>query len=97
MEFLNYLIIIYLIIINIISVIITVLDKYRAIKHQYRISEKALLTLSIIGGSVGMYFTMQLIRHKTRHLKFMLGIPLIIILQIILVITVYIYAGQIRI
>jgi uncharacterized membrane protein YsdA (DUF1294 family) len=72
----------YLVIINIISVIVCCYDKLMAIKGRRRISEKTLLTLSALGGSIAMLFTMCLIRHKTRHLKFMLGIPLIIALQI---------------
>ena len=72
----------YLVIINIISVIVCCYDKLMAIKGKRRISEKTLLTLSALGGGVAMFFTMCLIRHKTRHLKFMLGIPLIIAVQI---------------
>ncbi len=72
----------YLVIISIISVIVCCYDKLMAIKGRRRISEKTLLTLSALGGSIAMLFTMCLIRHKTRHLKFMLGIPLIIALQI---------------
>ena len=53
-----------------------------AIKGKRRISEKALLILSALGGGVAMLLTMYIIRHKTRHLKFMLGIPLIIAAQI---------------
>lgn len=89
--FINFLIL-YLMIINLISIIITIFDKHRAIKRKYRVKESTLLIFSVLGGSIGMFITMQVIRHKTRHIKFMLGIPLIIILQIILAITVYIYA-----
>lgn len=92
MDILFYILILYLLIINLFSIIITIFDKYRAIKRKYRVRERTLLLLSAFGGSVGMYITMQVIRHKTRHIKFMVGIPLIIILQIILAIMVYIYA-----
>ena len=74
---------IYLAAISVISVIITVADKIKAIKHRYRISERTLLVLSALGGSAAMYITMLLIRHKTRHLKFMLGIPAIILVQLL--------------
>ncbi len=77
-------VIIYLIIISAVSVIITVFDKYAARRGMYRISERALLTAAAIGGSVAMYVTMLVIRHKTKHAKFMLGIPVIIVLQILL-------------
>ena len=62
--------------------ILTVSDKRRAIKHRYRISEFTLMLFSALGGSVAMLLTMLLIHHKTRHVKFMVGIPVIIILQL---------------
>ncbi len=92
MDFINYILVFYLVIINLFAVFVTIFDKHRAFRHKHRVKESTLLTLSLLGGSVSMYITMQLIRHKTKHLKFMLGIPLIIILQIFLIITVYIYA-----
>ncbi len=74
----------YLAVISLISMIVCIYDKKisRKNKVQLRIPEKSLLFLSLIGGSVAMYVTMMIIRHKTKHVKFMLGIPLIIILQI---------------
>lgn len=72
----------YLIFINLISVIFTVYDKLSAIKHRSRVKESTLILLSALGGSIGMYITMQLIRHKTKHIKFMIGIPAIFIMQI---------------
>ena len=74
---------IYLIFINILALIFTVSDKHRAIKHKRRISEFTLMLISALGGSVTMLVTMLIIRHKTRHIKFMLGIPLIILIQLI--------------
>ncbi len=74
-------IILYLAVINIISVFVTILDKHNAKKKKQRVPELTLLLLSAIGGSVGMYITMRIIRHKTRKPKFMVGIPMIIILQ----------------
>ncbi len=71
----------YFILINIISAIVTIYDKRAAVKHKWRVRESTLLFLSLLGGSIGMYITMLLIRHKTRHIKFMLLIPLIFILQ----------------
>ncbi len=78
-------ILVYLLIINIIAFVITAYDKYSAIKNRWRVRESTLLIISALGGSIGMYVTMQFIRHKTRHLKFMLGIPVILIIQVILV------------
>lgn len=77
-------VLIYLIVISAVSVFITVFDKIAAKRGMYRISERALLTAAAIGGSVAMYVTMLVIRHKTKHAKFMLGIPVIIVLQILL-------------
>lgn len=68
--------------ISIISVAVTVHDKRAARRHARRVPERQLLLLAILGGSLSMYLTMQLIRHKTRHAKFMLGIPAIIVSQL---------------
>lgn len=78
----NYFLI-YLGIISLVSIIICSYDKIAA-KHatRHRIPEATLLWLSILGGSVAMLVTMNLIRHKTRHKKFMIGIPVIIFFQI---------------
>lgn len=71
----------YLIIINFAAMLVTVSDKHRAKKHRWRIPENTLLLVAALGGSPAMIATMLLIRHKTRHLKFMIGIPLILLLQ----------------
>lgn len=75
---------IYLAVINIVSAIVCVYDKIMAIKGRYRVSEATLILLSVLGGSVLMLVAMKLIRHKTKHKKFMLGIPIIIILQLVI-------------
>lgn len=79
----------YLGLISLVSVIVCIYDKI-ASKHakRHRTREKTLLLLSALGGSVAMLATMLLIRHKTKHVKFMLGIPLIIVLQIVAVVAV---------
>ena len=81
----------YIAIISIISIIVCVYDKKISKKNkvQLRIPEKNLLILSALGGSVAMFITMLLIRHKTKHVKFMLGIPVIIILQALAIFGVY--------
>lgn len=81
----------YLAVISVISVIVCIYDKKISKKNrvELRVPEKTLLILSALGGSVAMFITMQLIRHKTKHVKFMLGIPLIIIAQIALAIAVF--------
>ena len=73
----------YLAVISLISVIVCIYDKIAA-KHnpRHRTRERTLLLLSAIGGSVAMLLCMLLIRHKTKHAKFMVGIPVIIVLQV---------------
>ena len=80
---------IYFVFISLVSVVITIYDKVMAVRHKYRIPEKTLLIFSAMGGSLAMYITMQMIRHKTKKLKFTLGIPVIMILQIVLLLLVY--------
>ena len=70
-------ILIWLCLISAISVFVTVLDKKHAQKHQRRVPERTLLWLSALGGSAAMYLTMRRIHHKTKHPKFMVGIPVI--------------------
>lgn len=72
----------YISIISLVAVIITLRDKHAAKKHKWRIKESALLFVSALGGSIAMLLAMLAIRHKTRHAKFMVGIPVIIILQL---------------
>ncbi len=72
---------IYLAFINILSILNCMIDKDNARLGKRRISEKRLFVLSLFGGSVGMYLTMLIIRHKTKHLRFMIGLPVIIVLQ----------------
>ena len=73
---------VYLALISIIAVTVTVADKVKAKTGAWRVKESTLLLLSAIGGSVAMFITMQVIRHKTKHAKFMVGIPLIIAVQV---------------
>ncbi len=66
-----------------------IVDKVNACESKWRISENALLSVSAIGGAVGMYITMHIIRHKTRKPKFMIGIPAIFIGEVLLLALVY--------
>ena len=70
-------------IINIVTFIIYGIDKSKAKKGKWRIPENSLIGLAIIGGSIGAYLGMRVWHHKTMHLKFKYGIPLIIIIQLI--------------
>ena len=68
---------------NLITFIIYGIDKFKAKKAKWRISEATLILLAVIGGSIGAWLGLQVWRHKTQHKKFFIGIPLIIILQTI--------------
>ena len=91
MNIFLFILAIYLILINLIAVIMTIYDKLCAVKRRWRVKESTLLLLSALGGSISMYITMLLIRHKTRHIKFMLGIPLILIVQLIIAFLIWRY------
>ncbi len=81
----------YLLIISIVSVCVTVYDKWAAKKRpKERTRESTLLLLSALGGSVAMLMTMYSIRHKTKHMKFMIGIPLIIVAQAAVIVALLI-------
>lgn len=79
----------YLALISLVSIIVCIYDKIAA-KHnpKHRTRERTLLLLSAVGGSVAMLLCMLLIRHKTKHAKFMVGIPVIIVLQIAAIVAV---------
>ena len=81
-NFLQWLLIAYFLIINLISIIITIVDKRKAEKHKWRIKESTLLIYSLLGGSVSMFITMRIIHHKTKTKKFMIGIPAIFVGQL---------------
>ena len=91
MNIFLFILAIYLILINLIAVIVTIYDKLCAVKRRWRVKESTLLLLSALGGSICMYITMLLIRHKTRHIKFMLGIPLILIFQLLVAFLIWRY------
>ena len=76
---------VYLIAINLVAIIITAWDKHAAKAGMRRVPEATLLWIAFFGGSVAMLGTMKLIRHKTRKAKFMVGIPLIMVLQVLAV------------
>lgn len=82
----------YLIVINLLGLLIMVLDKFLAIKQLWRIPEIVLMGVAAVGGSVGCLVGMYGFRHKTRHLKFVVGIPIIIVCHlVVLYFTVFRY------
>lgn len=79
-------IVIYLILINFIAFLSMYIDKKKAIKGKWRIKESTLLMLALVGGSIGAIIGMYAFHHKTQKPRFFLGIPIIIVLQILIVI-----------
>ena len=80
----HVIIIYYLFVINVVAFIVYGIDKLKARKGRWRISEATLLLLAIVGGSIGAWLGMKLWRHKTMHLKFKYGLPSILLLQLAL-------------
>ena len=82
-------IIIYLFVINLIAFVLYGVDKNRAKHSQWRISEKALLGIALIGGSFGAFVGMNLFRHKTKHWYFKYGVPTLLLIHVALIWIVY--------
>ena len=80
-----HILIYYLLGINLLTFLVYGIDKRKAKKGRWRIPEATLLLLAAIGGSIGALLGMQAFRHKTKHKKFLIGVPLILLAQIVLV------------
>ena len=74
----------YVILINTFGFVLILIDKVKACKNKWRIKENTLLFISIIGGSIGELLSMLLFHHKTKKNKFIIFIPLLIIIQVII-------------
>lgn len=81
---------IYLILINALSLLLMLIDKFKAKKKLWRIPEKVLLGVCAIGGSIGGLIGMKLFRHKTLHPQFSIGIPVMLALQIVLAVVLFV-------
>lgn len=79
MKFILY----YLLIINALGLLFMLIDKQKAKRNAWRIPEATLLTIAALGGSIGCIAGMYLFRHKTKHLKFTVGLPLLLILNFV--------------
>ena len=75
----------YFITLNIVTFLVYGIDKWKAKQGSWRISEATLLSLAVIGGSIGALLGMQVWHHKTMHKKFKYGLPLILLVQIVLI------------
>ena len=77
-----WLILIYTAVMSLIAFAAFGIDKYKATTNRWRISEKTLFLLAVLGGGVGAYLGMKVFHHKTRHKQFAIGLPLIMIVQL---------------
>ena len=89
MEWKYILFIVYLIVMNITAAVVTVKDKQSAKKKKWRIPEKNLFIIAALSGCVTMYVTMLAIHHKTKHKRFMIGIPIIFICEVFVAVAVF--------
>ena len=76
----------YLLLINAVGFALMLIDKWKAKHNRWRIKEATLMGVAALGGSVGSLLGMYTVRHKTKHIKFTVGIPLILVAQIALAI-----------
>ncbi len=90
-----YVLLFFVIVINMIAVVVTIVDKRAAKAHRRRVPEATLLGIGALGGSIGMLITMKLIRHKTQKPKFMIGLPLILCCQLALIASIWLLSSGI--
>lgn len=79
---------VYLLIVNALGFILMLVDKIKAKKNLWRIPEATLFLVAAIGGSIGSILGMYTFRHKTKHVSFLLGMPLILAVQIVIIILI---------
>lgn len=83
------LLILYLLIVNAIGLILMLVDKIKAKKNLWRIPEATLFLVAVIGGSIGSILGMYTFRHKTKHIKFTVGMPLILAVQVLACVLIW--------
>ena len=88
---LEKILLVYLLIVNAAGFLLMLVDKIKARKNLWRIPEATLMTGAAIGGSIGAIAGMNLFRHKTKHAKFYIGLPVILVLQIVAAICIIFY------
>lgn len=95
-DFLLFLFVIYLVVINLFSFFLYGIDKWKAKRSKWRITEDTLIRLAVVGGSLGAWLGMKVWHHKTLHAKFKYGVPLILLAQITLIVAVLYVSGYIH-
>lgn len=83
----------YVVLINIIAFIMMGIDKSKAERHAWRISEATFFLISIVGGSLGSILGMYTFRHKTKHWYFVLGMPIILLIQLAIIAYLFFAPG----
>lgn len=82
---------IYYILINLFAILLYFIDKRKAIADAWRIPEKTLILVAVLGGGYGAYFAMKVFHHKTKKLKFRILVPLFAVLHIVVIYKVYMW------
>ena len=82
---------VYLVIVNAAGFLFMLIDKRKAQKNLWRISERTLMGTAVAGGSLGVLLGMHTFRHKTKHLKFTIGVPVILAVQILIAVFTFVY------
>lgn len=88
MQAIHY-IIIYIAFINLLGFAVMGIDKWKAKHKKWRIPEATLFAVAVLGGSIGSIAGMYIFRHKTKHLSFVIGMPVILVLQLGLIVGLY--------
>ena len=89
MSTIDTIIIGYAIVINVITLLMYGIDKWKAKHSKWRIPEATLLIMAAVGGSIGAWMGIKLFHHKTLHKKFKYGVPAILILQLTIIVFIY--------
>lgn len=89
MSAIEKIIISYVIVINVITLMMYGIDKWKAKHSKWRIPEATLLIMAAVGGSIGAWTGIKLFHHKTLHKKFKYGVPAILILQLAIIVFIY--------
>ena len=85
----EYLFAIYIVAVNLFAYILYGIDKHKSKNTKWRISERTLIISALVGGSIGALLAMRVFRHKTKHKKFTIGVPFILVLQIAMLLLLF--------
>lgn len=89
MDLIYYFLVIYIVAINIIGYVVMGRDKRKAKNHEWRVKERTIFMIGFLGGCIGILLGMKYFRHKTKHKKFIYGIPLILSIQLLIIAKIF--------